>query len=909
VYAAYDPELGRRVAVKLLAGIFEDEGEYARLLREARVLASITHPSVITVHDAGEYDLEADGLGWGVFMVLELFESLTVDRWIAATSPTVDAIVDVFVQVGRGLIAAHDAGLVHRDVKPRNILVASDGRAVLADFGIACGDRTTSRGSSTTSGTGTPRYMAPEQRRGAAPQPAADQWSFCATMWTALSGESPKAVRDGPWHASAKLSHVPRHVRRALVRGLSPEAKDRFPGMASLVARLDRKTRSRSALALGGVLGTSLTLAAWLGWGWSQTPGCAGARAKLAQAWPDARAGQVRARLAGLPGLGAGPAAELTAALDAQADAWMEASDAACRRNLELDGESAALADRRVACLEHSLASLHAVGLVLQGADESTGRIAPSLVRRVRPPAPCLDDPPHVEPLPEALDFKVAAAILEASILGATGDVDGAQSILDTIEPAAIEPMLAARWYGAWSIVHNHRGQPELAEADLVQGVRLGELAGDHEFVARLQIDMMHAMNTEGSRHVEANRLAEQIQARAESANLGPGVLAALALTRGNLATARGRTAEAVEHFERLESLCVPLGCGSATEPMLAAGRLGRGGALLKAAHYSAARLAFAAHARQTRRAPNELVGQAWMSRYNLGLVAMDVGMYEEARQWLLEASELGSPNEWRFDYALAQIAYRQDEPDAALAHLDRAQDKLGRAAPRSVWRLSFDALRASVEQLRGNHAEALEQFESIHAQTQRELGDDNPRTLAVLEQVATAEFEQGQLHSCLKRHQDVLRRRLASVRPQHPSVARSQRGVARCLAGLGRHDQAVPLFERARASVVDAVGPLAPELFEIDSDLAHSYAAVGKVADARSLLLEALARYPDTEAPARDEAMLWLALAQIRREPSAAQEAAQRALSLFSDLGPRYSVRAQAAARVIDVNQGRADR
>src|SRR5258705_6053133 len=134
VYAAVDSELQRRVAVKVLRA--DDAGQHAstmgreRLIREARMLARLSHPNVITVFDVGKHD---DTL----FLAMELVDGGTLSAWLRRARRTTDEILDRLIEAGRGLAAAHDAGVVHRDVKPDNVLVGTDGRARMTDFGLA----------------------------------------------------------------------------------------------------------------------------------------------------------------------------------------------------------------------------------------------------------------------------------------------------------------------------------------------------------------------------------------------------------------------------------------------------------------------------------------------------------------------------------------------------------------------------------------------------------------------------------------------------------------------------------------------------------------------------------------------------------------------------------------------------
>ncbi len=134
VYAAYDPQLDRKVALKLLhpdsAAAIDQAPLRARMLREAQAMARLVHPNVVAIHDAGV-------IGERIHIAMDLVEGRSVRAWLAEKPRTWREIVDVYVQAGRGLAAAHRAGLVHRDFKPDNILVGRDGRALVTDFGMA----------------------------------------------------------------------------------------------------------------------------------------------------------------------------------------------------------------------------------------------------------------------------------------------------------------------------------------------------------------------------------------------------------------------------------------------------------------------------------------------------------------------------------------------------------------------------------------------------------------------------------------------------------------------------------------------------------------------------------------------------------------------------------------------------
>jgi Tol biopolymer transport system component len=219
VYAAHDTELDRTVAVKVLRPELA-VGAEARtlLLAEAQALARLVHPNVITVYEVGT-------VGDQVFVAMERLRH-TLRTWLATPRSVAD-IVRVLAAAGRGLAAAHAAHLVHRDVKPENVLIDDDGRVCVSDFGLAI-----AAGADDAALVGTPAYMAPEQRAGSAADAAADQYSFCVVLKEALGDR-----------------RVPGWLERALARGLAAEPAARFPSMAALIAELERDRSPRRRIA------------------------------------------------------------------------------------------------------------------------------------------------------------------------------------------------------------------------------------------------------------------------------------------------------------------------------------------------------------------------------------------------------------------------------------------------------------------------------------------------------------------------------------------------------------------------------------------------------------------------------------------------------------------------------------
>jgi serine/threonine-protein kinase len=293
VYAANDPDLNRRVAVKVLrAETLSEEARAqmrARLLREAQAMARLSHPEVIVVYDVGT-------LGDQLFVAMEYVDAGTLRQWRATRERSVAEILAIYERAGSGLAAAHKAGLVHRDFKPDNVLVGSDGRVRVTDFGLArtlagadaagpegeapvAREGTTNEGHGlatvlTRTGTllGTPAYMAPEQLGGGGADARSDIFSFCTALYEALYGERPfdgsslvslrAAIESNAVRVAPTMTRVPRWARAALLKGIRAAPEQRFASMGELLAalRTGRTKSLRRRIAMAGIAAGSVGL-------------------------------------------------------------------------------------------------------------------------------------------------------------------------------------------------------------------------------------------------------------------------------------------------------------------------------------------------------------------------------------------------------------------------------------------------------------------------------------------------------------------------------------------------------------------------------------------------------------------------------------------------------------------------
>jgi hypothetical protein len=258
VFAAHDQLLDRPVALKV--GV---EGD----LREARAMARLSHPNVVQVFDVGATD---DG---AMYIVTERVDGVTLDRWLRERAPDAAAILAAFCAAGRGLAAAHAAGVVHRDFKPQNVMVDREGRVRVLDFGLARSDGeaappdVTGAPASvavTVTGAiaGTPRYMSPEQWRGEALDARTDQFSFCVALAQALGGLHPfddtsiPALRDAVLSGTPPLlsATLPPRVADVLRRGLAHRREDRYATIDEVVRAIEPRAPSRRRWWIAGAL-------------------------------------------------------------------------------------------------------------------------------------------------------------------------------------------------------------------------------------------------------------------------------------------------------------------------------------------------------------------------------------------------------------------------------------------------------------------------------------------------------------------------------------------------------------------------------------------------------------------------------------------------------------------------------
>lgn len=430
VFLARDPELQREVALKVIATPGSALRE--RALAEGQALARLAHPNVVAVFDVGAVDDR-------VYLVMELVRGESL-RALANRAGTRD-VLRAYRQAGEGLVAAHDAGLVHRDFKPDNAVIADDGRVRLVDFGLAGALGDEARG-------GTAGYVAPEVSAGGAATPAIDQYAF--------------AVSLGEGIARAHGGALPRWLEPIVRRGSSPDPAARFPSMRDLLRALARDPRTRWTRR--AVVATPLVLAAFgflagrTGDDAAPAPTCDDGAAVLAPAWTLARAAAAHDHVRALgTTFAAVSAPRVRTQLAEYASSWIKSRNAACVA--ARTEPSTVVVERRSTCL--ASAKNHLASTVEMFATIDANGLGDAMLALSELPAldRCAD--------PEALRSDVAPPqpAQRARVAEIREAIDRTQALVDAARPeavpAAVKAVADARALGY---------RPLLATALLLQG-------------------------------------------------------------------------------------------------------------------------------------------------------------------------------------------------------------------------------------------------------------------------------------------------------------------------------------------------------------------------------------------------------------------------------------------------------
>jgi tetratricopeptide (TPR) repeat protein/predicted Ser/Thr protein kinase len=859
VYAAYDSVLDRRVALKLLPQETADGGSEltsgrARLLREAQAMAKLSHPNVVGVYDVYQH-------GAQVFMAMELVEGQTLLQWLQEKPRGKREIVGAFLAAGRGLAAAHAAGLVHRDFKPTNVLVGKDGRVRVTDFGLArthdappepvAEDAAPSTPSTspvkshsllelelTQKGAvlGTPAYMAPEQFRGATADARSDQFSFAVSLWEALYGERPfegsssserrEKVLAGRINPPPAHSRVPLWIHRALLRALNTAPEARYPSLDALLATLERdpaqlRRRWLAAAALLLLVAGSGALA-WTTWHQRKASLCTGVQAKLVGIWDAPRQATIEKAFLDTQRSYAGDTwTRVRDALNAYTSVWTAMHQDTCEATRIRGEQSEAVMSLRMACLESRRQELAALTEVFSEANATVVEKAISAASALHPLRGCADVEAllaEVKP-PEDATTRRAVEAARAQLARVKAHTD-AGKYKEALELAtAMAQKTATLGYGpvhaealfmrAWTQIIS--GESQGVTPLLTEALWLAHASRHDTIAAAATVRLMGYYSYRGPKEEEDRW---ESFARASLDRLGEnGELRAIYHNnRGISFYQQGNFAEAYEAFDKAFALAEQhLGPANATTLRYATNSLAALGNLDRIEDSKRA-LEALVRMGETNLGPNHPFLTQPLS--NLSNVYLMQGRLADARHVLDRTRDIG------------QQAYRPGSEEWAHFHL----------------------AYGDLESEEGRDAESLQHYEESARLFQERTGEESTDTLQALVRVAEAQMSLERLTQSQQTFQRVLE--LAKKDPEQREHVYTQalQGLATLHSVRGQYDKALRLRQQALELREKYLGSGHYNTSLVRQDVASTYIELGQPARALVYLEQVLARFQKTE-------------------------------------------------------------
>ena len=876
VFAAYDPDLDRKVAIKLLRAGPDDSQGRQRLQREARALARLTHPNVVTVHGIGTQE----GQPW---VAMEFVSGCDLREWLGQHERPWMEVLEVFVAAARGLAAAHSADVVHRDFKPANVLIGDDGVPRVADFGLArpAGieevatepDDSLSSHDSLRSGpsaewrdaaltktrgmVGTPVYMAPEQYVSSEVGPAADQYAFFVSLYEGLYGTLPFDNHELLALVEAKASatvaepprdaKVPRWLHRIILRGLSAKPEDRFASMDAVIARIDSDRRRASGGGWRLWLGAAAIAAIAAGIGGrlaaDPTPAdsaaelCAESGAPVDDAWYHRRDAIGAAVLGTELPYAADSWEWIDQEMNEVAGAWATARRELCEGGV--DGTIAAdVVQRRVQCLDEKLASVVAVTDLFARADADILSATDRLLALLGRPEDCMGDGPlksltlrPSDPQARQRGDAVMARIEALHALRIAGKRDEARTETEALRELLdddLEPLVRGELQRVLSLAVD-QAKPEHGE--LLRGALADAIRARGERLAIMvyyDLGIHEATLGRPGRAVQYYELglatADRVEAVAKRLGTEWSFIhvlrPALETVMGVALREHGKGEESLEHLRRAAEMASDVRSRFTFVPMEAYNNYAEGlrvtGSYEEALQYYDRAIEVG---RETMGMRHPNVGQVLNNR---GAAFVDLGRYEDGRRDLelgreIRRSQVGEnhPDVALLDYNLSLIDINTGHPDRARVTLEHVRKVWEAKFPKThPYRIAAKMSQGTAARHAGDVEEALTLATEARDEMHRLLGDRPHVLIATVDaEYALALVAAGRADEAVKAADDAVKGFEKSVGLNNAAASVGLFAQGEVARERGEHDAALAAFDRSITVLSEHVSPEHPEL------------------------------------------------------------------------------------------------
>ncbi len=854
VFAAYDPQLDRKVALKLLrsGSLSADEGK-ARLVREAQAMARLQHPNVAAVHDVGTFDER-------VFVAMEFIEGETLSEWLRGQREWKE-VVRLFIQCGNGLSAAHRAGIVHRDFKPDNVLIGSDGRPRVVDFGLARQSHTPMEnrlarpmadapmdvgfGSPITRDgavMGTPGYMAPEQLNGLTTDARSDQFAFSVALYEALYGKRPFGGTTLKAHAAEieaqKLAAVPEgtdvpsHVHDTVLRGLSADPGKRFESIDQMIEKL----RPRRVATAGKRLIAALIVLSIIGlvavsygvFASQKLQVCSGSEKKLAGIWDEPSKARLKAAFLSTNAPFVAESWRLVeTSLNKYTRTWITASAEACEAARLRRTDTEEDYQRKLRCLDGRVQHLKSITKRLESADRIVVTNSISLVKGLDPVETCLDVAalaahPRLGGRPNDKEDALGQALLDARTLHDSGKYAKGVEVLTQVlatESAGSQQGSIAEAKLLLGRLQARAGLAKEAEATLLAAAVAAQTTGEASLAARAFSRLAMVVGSMGGHFDDAHTWQQLAVAAASRVASDKEIEAELSSNAGIVALAENEPKRAYDEFKN--ALTLQEDRLGEDNPEVARTLNNLGVALARLRRYKESSEQYKrSYELQLKYLGNEHPDTA-ATMHNLGVMERKEGQLSDAlthfeRALSVRRLTLGEehPETATTYLALANLQIKLESPDAALENLNRAL-----AIRKKVYGSGHALVAGVYDDLAGFH---LSRHAGKEALENAQLALAISPTAAAHDKAGSAYMLLGQWDKAQAELVKALTARQERYGAEDPEVASALNSLGDLYLAQGKAAQALVYFERA-------LGLRRKQLKEDDLSLAFDLLGIGR--------------------------------------------------------------------------------